>query len=39
VVMGVTVREPRICKIKFSASCLKEFPCCGNGGISQPIVL
>ncbi|KAK2422820.1 hypothetical protein QL285_033322 [Trifolium repens] len=31
--------EPRSCKIKFSASCIKEFTYCGSGGISQPIVL
>jgi len=32
-------RELRSCKIKFSASCLKEFTYCGHDGIRQPIVL
>jgi hypothetical protein len=32
-------RNPHSCKIKFSASCIKEFTYCGSGGISQPIVL
>ncbi|GAU27361.1 hypothetical protein TSUD_55140 [Trifolium subterraneum] len=33
------VREPLSCKIKFSASCIKEFTYCGYGSMSQPIVL
>jgi len=32
-------RELRSSKIKFSASCLKEFTYCGHDGIRQPIVL
>ncbi|WJX72582.1 hypothetical protein P8452_56448 [Trifolium repens] len=32
-------RNPHSCKIKFSASCIKEFTYRGCGGISQPIVL
>ncbi|MCH90422.1 F-box/FBD/LRR-repeat protein, partial [Trifolium medium] len=32
-------REPRSCKIKFTASCIKEFTYRGCCGISQPIVL
>jgi hypothetical protein len=33
------VRDPLSCKIKFSASCIKEFTYCGYGCMSQPIVL
>jgi hypothetical protein len=33
------LHEPCSCKIKFSASCIKEFTYCGYGCMSQPIVL
>ncbi|WJX72586.1 hypothetical protein P8452_56451 [Trifolium repens] len=35
----IDVRDTRSCKIKFSASCIKQFTYCGSGCMSQPIVL